>query len=205
MPKIEFTGSFTKISQCPEDGIPEFAFIGRSNVGKSSLINALAQQKGLAKTSSTPGKTQLMNYFRVDNDFFIVDLPGYGYARVSKSQRENWHKNTMNYILKREVLASLMVLIDSNVPPQKIDLDFIRLLGSEGVPFVIVFTKMDKGKMNAIEHNLKLFRQELLKDWDALPMLFKTTSLRKTGCEALFQFMNDTAAQIREDANATQK
>jgi GTP-binding protein len=196
-PQVEFTGSFTKISQCPTDGLPEFAFIGRSNVGKSSLINALAKQKGLAKTSSTPGKTQLMNFFRVELGFFIVDLPGYGYARVSKTQRESWNKNTLNYIVKRENLAVLIVLIDSNIPPQKIDLDFVNMLGQEGVPFIIVFTKLDKGKMNAIEGNIKMFRQELKKSWENLPLIIKTSALRHTGCDELYSFMLETVGKLQ--------
>ncbi len=191
--EIVFIGSFVQESQCPENGLPEFAFIGRSNVGKSSLINALCEKKDLAKTSSTPGKTQLMNYFMVNQFFYLVDLPGYGYAKVSRTKRQSWHKQTIKYLATRKVLSTLLVLIDSNIEPQKIDLEFIRMLGEKGVPFVIVFTKTDKEKMKVIEHNIKLFKVELLKEWQELPKIFKTSAIRKHGKEPLLKFMFETA------------
>jgi GTP-binding protein len=186
---VQFTGSFVKHTQCPADGLPEYAFIGRSNVGKSSLINSICKQKNLAKTSSTPGKTQLINYFSVGETFYLVDLPGYGYARVSKSQRSAWHKNTMDYLSQRKTLVAVFILLDSNIPPQKIDLQFIREMGERGVPFALVFTKLDKGKMNEVENNIKLFKKELSKEWNELPLIFKTSALRSRGTDDLIAFM----------------
>ncbi len=139
-----FQCSSSRSSQCPADGRAEFAFIGRSNVGKSSLINMLTGQKGLAKTSGTPGKTRLINHFRIDDEWFLVDLPGYGYARVSKSERSGFSRIILDYIGKRDELVCLFVLIDSRLEPQKIDVEFLRLLGENGIPFAIIFTKTDK-------------------------------------------------------------
>jgi GTP-binding protein len=186
---VQFTGSFVKYTQCPTDGLPEYAFIGRSNVGKSSLINSICAQKNLAKTSSTPGKTQLINFFSVNGQFYLVDLPGYGYAKVSKSQRASWHKNTMDYLKRRETLVSVFILLDANVPPQKIDLSFIREMGENRIPFVLVFTKLDKGKMNDTENNIKLFRKELSKEWSELPLIIKTSSIRRRGIDEMIQYM----------------
>ena len=142
--KAAFVVSNSDYRKCPSDGLPEFAFIGRSNVGKSSLINMLTGVKGLAKTSVKPGKTQLINHFLINGDWYLVDLPGYGYARTSKTSREKWQKMIVDYLLKRESLVNVFVLVDSRIPPQKIDLEFIDFLGRNGVPLSIVFTKIDK-------------------------------------------------------------
>lgn len=194
--KANFIGSFTNIGQCPQTHYPEFAFIGRSNVGKSSLINTLIGQKNLAKTSSTPGKTQLINYFEVDERFYFVDLPGYGYAKVSRDKRTKWHKNTMKYLRERHTLVNVFVLIDSNLPPQKIDLEFLSELGRLQVPLVLVFTKIDKSPSKVIQYNQKLFREEMLKTWSSLPIQFESSSIKKQVCNDLLQYIYGLVNQV---------
>jgi len=166
---------------CPEPNKAEFAFIGRSNVGKSSLINMLVSKKDLAKTSSKPGKTQLINHFEINNEWFLVDLPGYGYAVTSKSNRASWGKMITNYLTKRENLISVFVLIDSRIPPQKIDLDFINFLGENSIPFSMVFTKTDKQGVNVTNKNVEQFTKSLQKDWVELPKYFLSSSISKIG------------------------
>ena len=173
--------------KCPQDGRPEYAFIGRSNVGKSSLINMLTGVKGLAKTSGRPGKTQLINHFLINNEWYLVDLPGYGYARTSKSQREGFSQMIRDYFLHREALVNTNVLIDSRIPPQRIDLEFINFLGSNGVPLTIVFTKTDKEKQREVMGNIKLMKQELSRQWEELPPMVLTSSLTGYGREALLE------------------
>ncbi|MEE0890031.1 MAG: ribosome biogenesis GTP-binding protein YihA/YsxC [Bacteroidales bacterium] len=181
----EFVKSSSDYRQSPKADRAEFAFIGRSNVGKSSLINALVNKKDLAKTSSQPGKTQLINHFLIDSQWYLVDLPGYGYAKVSKSSREVWGKMIRNYILKRENLLNVYVLVDSRLTPQKIDIEFINFLGENAVPFTIVFTKIDKQSAGKTEENLEVYKQELLKYWEELPNIILTSSEKRKGLDEL--------------------
>ena len=176
-----FTVSSQKLSQCPTDGLPEFALIGRSNVGKSSLINMLTDRPGLAKVSSTPGKTRLINHFKINAKWYLVDLPGYGYARVSKNQRGEFSKLITDYVQKREAMVFLFVLIDSRLDPQKIDLDFIRMLGEHGVPFGLIFTKCDKQSDDRTSSNMAKFRRKMLETWEELPPVFRTSSEKRPG------------------------
>lgn len=181
----EFVKSSSDYRQSPKADRAEFAFIGRSNVGKSSLINALVNKKDLAKTSSQPGKTQLINHFLIDSQWYLVDLPGYGYAKVSKSSREVWGKMIRNYILKRENLLNVYVLVDSRLTPQKIDIEFINFLGENAVPLTIVFTKIDKQSAGKTEENLEVYKQELLKYWEELPNIILTSSEKRKGLDEL--------------------
>ena len=184
-----FTVSSQKLSQCPTDGLPEFALIGRSNVGKSSLINMLTDRPGLAKVSSTPGKTRLINHFKINAKWYLVDLPGYGYARVSKNQRGEFSKLITDYVQKREAMVFLFVLIDSRLDPQKIDLDFIRMLGEHGVPFGLIFTKCDKQSDDRTSSNMAKFRRKMLETWEELPPVFRTSSEKKTGRDDVLDFI----------------
>jgi len=188
----EFVVSNTDPGMCPVTGQPEFAFIGRSNVGKSSLINMLMGINNLAKTSSEPGKTRLINHFIVNNEWFLVDLPGYGYAKVLRSSREKWIKFIRKYILERENLYCVMVLLDMRLEPQKNDLDFMNWLGENGIPFVMVFTKADKLGKVAVEKNLEIYREEMLKGWEELPNIFVTSAEKGTGRDELLSFIENT-------------
>lgn len=186
----EFVISSARVTQCPDHGKPEYAFIGRSNVGKSSLINMLTGRKSLAMTSATPGKTMLINHFSVNSgQWFLVDLPGYGYAKRSKSEQEKLSQLIRSYILKREQLTCLFLLIDSRLTPQKIDIDFIHFLGENGIPFAIVFTKADKNGTSALRHNVKVFLNRLTEEWEELPPHFITSSARGTGREELLDYI----------------
>jgi len=187
-----FVKSSGKWQDCPEPTIPEYAFIGRSNVGKSSLINAMMNHKDLAKTSQTPGKTQLINHFLVNENWYLTDLPGYGYAKVSKSIRKDFEKLITNYILNRRNLVNLFVLVDVRHNPQKIDLEFIQWCGESGVPFSIVFTKADKLKPNAVVKNVEDYKTELHKTWEDLPELYITSAEKKEGCEEILNFIEKT-------------
>ncbi|AZI21791.1 YihA family ribosome biogenesis GTP-binding protein [Chryseobacterium taklimakanense] len=188
----EFVKSSGKWQDCPEPNIPEYAFIGRSNVGKSSLINAMMNRKDLAKTSQTPGKTQLINHFFVNEEWYLTDLPGYGYARVSKVQRKDFEKLITNYILNRKNLVNLFVLIDVRHTPQKIDIEFIEWCGENGIPFSIIFTKSDKLKPNAVLKNVENYKNELLKTWEGLPEIYITSAEKKEGTEAILSFIAKT-------------
>lgn len=188
----EFVKSSGKWQDCPEPNIPEYAFIGRSNVGKSSLINAMMNRKDLAKTSQTPGKTQLINHFFVNEEWYLTDLPGYGYARVSKAQRKDFEKLITNYILNRKNLVNLFVLIDVRHTPQKIDIEFIEWCGENGIPFSIIFTKSDKLKPNAVLKNVENYKNELLKTWEGLPEIYITSAEKKEGTEAILSFIAKT-------------
>ncbi len=176
---------------CPNPVMPEYAFIGRSNVGKSSLINMLCGHKGLAKTSSTPGKTQLINHFLINENWYLCDLPGYGYAKVSKKSREKWEKMIKDYIQYRENLMNTFVLIDSRIKPQKIDIEFMLWLGENGIPFSIIFTKSDKLKQKELSQNIKTYEQELYKYWEELPPYFVTSSEKKTGKDKVLNYVNE--------------
>ncbi len=184
--------SSPRVEQCPVPDRPEFAFIGRSNVGKSSLINMLANQKDLAKTSSSPGKTQMINHFEINRkEQYWVDLPGYGYAKVSKKQRQSFHSMIWNYLEGRENLVNLFALIDSRHKPQQIDLEFINDLGARNIPFAIVFTKSDKSKQSDVMKNVNAFNAELMKRWEELPPMFLTSAVKKRGGEQMLEFMTE--------------
>lgn len=187
-----FVKSSGKWQECPEPDMPEYAFIGRSNVGKSSLINAMMNHKDLAKTSGTPGKTQLINHFLVNENWYLTDLPGYGYAKVSKVIRKDFEKLITNYILNRKNLVNLFVLVDSRHSPQKIDLEFIQWCGESGVPFSIVFTKVDKLKPSIAIKNVEAYKNELLKTWADLPEMYVTSAEKKEGCDEILNFIQTT-------------
>ncbi len=189
--KAEFTQSSSKVGQCPNTELKEFAFIGRSNVGKSSLINMLTGRKALAKTSSSPGKTRLINHFIINDAWYMVDLPGYGYAKVSKNTRNQFGKLIRSYISQREQLFLLFVLIDVRHQPQKIDLEFMELLGEQGVPFHIIFTKSDKISSSQLKSNIKHYEEELLKDWEEVPRYFVSSSAKKRGKEEILEYIDD--------------
>lgn len=180
-----FSISSPDYRKCPSDGRPEYAFIGRSNVGKSSLINMLTGVKGLAKTSGRPGKTQLINHFLINNEWYLVDLPGYGYARTSKASREKWGTMMREYFLHREELTNVFVLIDSRIPPQRIDLEFINFLGENGIPLSLVFTKADKESQREVQANMKAMKKALSEMWEELPPIFLTSSLNDMGRDAV--------------------
>lgn len=197
--EVAFAGSYPSESQCPKDNKPEFAFIGRSNVGKSSLINLLCGRKEIAHTSKKPGKTQLLNYFLVDGAWYLVDLPGYGYAKISKRKRKEWEKMIQDYLVKRSTLLCAFVLIDSKIPPQPIDIEFINWLGEMRVPFVIVYTKSDKPPKKQLEMNIQQFQQELLEYWEELPEQFVTSAAKKEGKEAILGFIEELNASATEE------
>lgn len=194
-----FVKSSQKWQDCPEANLPEYAFIGRSNVGKSSLINAMMNKKDLAKTSQTPGKTQLINHFLVNEEWYLTDLPGYGYAKVSKVQRKDFEKLITNYILNRKNLVNLFVLIDIRHTPQKIDIEFIEWCGEHGIPFSIIFTKADKLKPNAAIKNVEHYKNELLKTWDGLPEIYVTSAEKKEGTEAILDFITTTNEFLKQN------
>nr|WP_314480237.1 ribosome biogenesis GTP-binding protein YihA/YsxC [uncultured Porphyromonas sp.] len=185
----EFVISNSQVSKCPTTGLPEYAFIGRSNVGKSSLINMLTGKKGLAMTSQKPGKTQLINHFIINGAWYLVDLPGYGYARLSKDGREKLKTMIEDYTLERKELVCLFVLVDSRHEPQKIDLEFIQWLGEEGVPFALVFTKADKLTKGRLAANLKAYKARLLEEWEELPPIFVTSSEQQLGRDELLSYI----------------
>lgn len=182
--------SNSEVAKCPKDRLPEYAFIGRSNVGKSSLINMLMQRKNLAKTSGRPGKTQLINHFIVNKNWYLVDLPGYGYARVSKKAKKTFQKFITNYFEKRKQLVLAFVLVDCRHEPQPIDLEFMQYLGESQIPFSIVFTKADKLKPKALERNIIAYEQRLLEDWEAMPHYFVTSSSNSEGREDLLDYID---------------
>ena len=187
--KAEFIISNTDVDQCPQNGKPEYAFIGRSNVGKSSLINMLTGKKDLAITSSTPGKTQLINHFLINDEWYIVDLPGYGYAQRGKKGREQIQEIIRRYIEKRDDLTCLFLLIDCRHPPLEIDLNFIHEMGENGIPFVIIFTKTDKISASKLKENARLYQIKLLETWEELPPIFYTSSESKKGREEVLEYI----------------
>jgi GTP-binding protein len=188
--KSEFVVSNTDVLKCPDSNLPEYAFIGRSNVGKSSLINSLCGRKGLAKISSTPGKTQLINHFLINDQWYLVDLPGYGYAKVSKTERKKFERFIWSYILKREQLTNLFVLVDVRHEAMKIDLDFIRKLGENGIPFSIVFTKADKLSSSKLNKSVMSYKRKLLLEWEVLPVMFVTSSVTNLGKDDLLNYID---------------
>ncbi|MDC6365843.1 MULTISPECIES: ribosome biogenesis GTP-binding protein YihA/YsxC [Flavobacteriaceae] len=193
----EFVMSNSNVAQCPKEPLPEYAFIGRSNVGKSSLINMLVDRKGLAKTSGRPGKTQLINHFKINNNWFLVDLPGYGYARVSKKEKRTFQKYIKEYFQKRKQLVCGFVLVDIRHDPQPIDLEFMEWLGMNQIPFAIIFTKSDKLKPEAIKKNTQNYLQKLMDDaWEEAPLHFVTSSSNRTGREELLNYIDGINQEV---------
>lgn len=187
----EYKASYVEVEKCPDTPMPEFAFIGRSNVGKSSLINYLCGRKALTKVSNTPGKTQTINYFEINNRFHFVDLPGYSFAKVSREKREKWNAMTRDYILKRKQLQYVGLLVDGRIPPQKVDLEFIRWMAKNRVAFIIIFTKADKPGSKEVATNVQLFNKELSKEWDELPLHFVTSAERNVGRDHVLEFIDE--------------
>ncbi|NQW43752.1 MAG: YihA family ribosome biogenesis GTP-binding protein [Bacteroidetes bacterium] len=194
--KAEFKGSYPSIATMPKPDLAEFAFIGRSNVGKSSLINMLCQQKDLAKTSSKPGKTQMVVQFLVENRWFLVDLPGYGYAKISKEKRTIFGELIQDYLIQRETMNCVFVLVDSRLEPQKIDIEFIEWLGVSAIPFAIVFTKTDKLKPKELIDNVANYKAKLLETWEELPDFFITSATHKEGRDELLKFIEKVCKLI---------
>lgn len=199
MDRVEFLKSSSRLAECPKPDRPEYAFIGRSNVGKSSLINMLSGRRALAKTSSRPGKTQLINHFTVDDQWYLVDLPGYGYAKISKSKRQQWKRMIENYLAKRWNMQTAFVLIDANISPQKIDIEFINRLGEMMVPFVLVYTKADKSKSVEVNVNIDAFRAALLEHWETLPREFITSANLGSGREQMLDFIQEVNEQFASE------
>lgn len=195
---VAFTGSFPRLEDCPAPKHPEFAFIGRSNVGKSSLINLLTGRKALAKVSTRPGKTQALNFFWVREGWYLVDLPGYGYAKVSKTQRAAWEKLIRNYLVRRESLACVFLLVDASIPPQQADLDFADYLGECRVPWALVYTKTDRVPASRRQGLRKAFEQRLLEHWDALPPHFTSSSAKRRGRAELLAWIREVRAGLPE-------
>ncbi len=190
--QADFTISSPDVNKCPDPNKPEYAFIGRSNVGKSSLINMLTGRKNLAKISSTPGKTMLINHFIINKEWFLVDLPGYGFAKRSKSERLKWEKMIKKYILNRTSMLTLFVLVDMRIAPQQIDLDFIEWLGVSNIPFVITFTKADKLKINQVTTNLSNYKKKLSEAWEEMPQMIVTSSSTEMGRDELLDYIETT-------------
>lgn len=197
-----FVKSAPKWTDCPEPNLPEYAFIGRSNVGKSSLINMLAERKDLAKTSGTPGKTQLINMFLMQESWYLADLPGYGYAKVSKVKRGQFEKMITNYLSQRPNLVNTFVLIDCRIPPQKIDLEFMEWLGKNQVPFSMVFTKIDKISSAALQKGLLNYKKEMLKTWEAMPQIFISSATGRIGRTELLNYIGSLNDQLKGRFNA---
>ena len=194
----EFVVSNTKVDLCPKTNLPEYAFIGRSNVGKSSLINMLCNKKKLAKTSSRPGKTQLINHFLINKKWYLVDLPGYGYARASKTQKKTFQKFIIDYFTKRKELVSAFLLIDLRHNPQPIDMDFLRWLGENFIPFSIVFTKADKIKEKDLERKVSDYLLKLKEEWESLPQYFVTSSEKKLGQESIMKYIQQVNENFKK-------
>jgi len=195
--KAEFTLSAPMASMCPKDNKPEYAFIGRSNVGKSSLINMLTNRKGLAKTSATPGKTLLINHFIINDEWYLVDLPGYGFAKRSKKELQKLEQMISGYILQREQLVNVFLLIDVRLEPQKIDQEFIQWLGDSSVPFAIVFTKADKLSATKVNQNVEAYKKVLSETWEELPPIFITSSDKKTGREEVLDYIEEINQSLK--------
>ena len=194
----DFVISNTDIDKCPKERIPEYAFIGRSNVGKSSLINMLTGRKSLAKTSGKPGKTQLINHFKINDNWFLVDLPGYGYAKVSKKNRSIFAKFIYEYLEKRENLICTFVLVDSRHEPQKIDMLFMEWLGQNQIPFIIIFTKMDKLSSSQLNKNITKYKTEMLKTWEDIPQTFRSSAESGLGKSEILKFIEHTNTSVKD-------
>ncbi|MBD0825300.1 ribosome biogenesis GTP-binding protein YihA/YsxC [Aestuariibaculum marinum] len=197
----EFVMSNSDVAKCPKSMLPEYAFIGRSNVGKSSLINMLTNRKSLAKTSGKPGKTQLINHFLINKNWYLVDLPGYGYARVSKSTKKVFQKFITAYFSQREQLVTAFVLVDIRHEPQPIDLDFMQWLGENGIPFSIIFTKADKLKPKAIENHVEAYRNILLETWEDMPNYFVTSSSKEIGKDDVLNYIDELNENMQLSSN----
>jgi len=197
----EFVMSNSDVAKCPKNRMPEYAFIGRSNVGKSSLINMLTNKKSLAKTSGKPGKTQLINHFLINKNWYLVDLPGYGYAKVSKSSKKTFQKFITQYFSLREQLVSAFVLVDIRHEPQAIDLEFMQWLGENGIPFSIVFTKADKLKPKAIENHIESYKSILLETWEEMPSYFITSSSKDIGKEDVLTYIETLNNNMELNSN----
>lgn len=195
----QFVISAPNVNMCPSDNKPEFAFIGRSNVGKSSLINMLCNHKGLAKTSATPGKTLLVNHFIINKEWYLVDLPGYGYAKRSKTEIKKLDQMIRGYILQREQLVNVFVLVDIRLEPQKIDLEFINWLGESSVPFSIVFTKADKLNVNKVNSSVALYQKTLSETWEEMPRMFITSSEKKTGRDEVLGYIEEINKELSDN------
>ena len=195
--KAEFTLSAPMVSMCPKDNKPEYAFIGRSNVGKSSLINMLTNRKGLAKTSATPGKTLLINHFIINDEWYLVDLPGYGFAKRSKKELQKLEQMISGYILQREQLVNVFLLVDVRLEAQKIDLEFIQWLGDSSVPFAIVFTKADKLSATKVNQNVEAYKKVLSETWEELPPIFITSSDKKQGCDEVLDYIEEINQSLK--------
>lgn len=196
--KAEFSTSSAKPSQCPKTELPEFAFIGRSNVGKSSLTNMLTQRKGLAKTSGAPGKTKLINHFLINDEWYLVDLPGYGYAKVSKTDRQTFMKLIYDYFEARENMVNAFVLVDSRHEPQKSDLEFMYWLGERGIPFSVVMTKVDKLSVSEFAHTKERYHNKMLESWEELPPFFYTSATGRNGKEELLSYIDQCIDLYKE-------
>lgn len=192
----QFVISNTDVAKCPDDKKAEYAFIGRSNVGKSSLINMLTAKKNLAMTSAKPGKTQLINHFIINNEWYLVDLPGYGYAQRGKAGRDNIRRIIEDYILEREQLTNLFVLLDCRLEPQKIDLEFLEWLGENAIPFSIIFTKTDKISNGRLQENLRIYKEKLQEEWEELPPIFLTSSEKKTGRDEVLGYIEEISKSL---------
>jgi len=186
------------VTLCPKDPLPEYAFIGRSNVGKSSLINMLVERKKLAKTSSAPGKTRLINHFKINGEWFLADLPGYGYAKVSKKERESFARMIEDYGALRTNLVCFFVLVDARIPPQQLDLDFMEWLGDSRLPFTVVLTKVDKVSQKEKSQNLKALKESLSEDWEELPMIFESSAKDGRGREDILKFIQETNKRLTQ-------
>lgn len=197
--RAKFEKSSADLSQCPAASIPEFVFIGRSNVGKSSLINMLCNIKGLAKTSGTPGKTQLINHFLIDESWYLVDLPGYGYARTSKVNRAGFKKMIYDYLEKRENLINVFVLVDCRHDPQKIDIEFMEWLATKNIPFSIIFTKLDKLTSTKLNKSLMKYSRVLLEKWETLPPIFRSSAESKTGKEEITHYIQQLTGDLEDE------
>lgn len=197
----EYLQSEADWRKCPPPALPEYAFIGRSNVGKSSLINMLVNNKNLAKTSSKPGKTQTINHFVINKNWYLVDLPGYGFAKISKTTREKWQKMISDYLLFRENLQLVFVLVDARLEPQKIDVDFINNLGEKGVPFAIIFTKTDKNSSGKTMSNVQKMKNILSETWEELPVMMKSSAVSGLGREEILNFIEDINQQFNNNEN----
>ncbi len=196
----EFVISNTDVANCPKEKLPEYAFIGRSNVGKSSLINMLVNQKNLAKTSGKPGKTQLINHFKINDKWFLVDLPGYGYAQISKTKRRTFQEFIKDYFLQRKQLVCTFVLIDSRLEPQKIDLEFMKFLGENNIAFCIIFTKSDKLKATQLNNNINIYNETLTQSsWESMPSYYVTSATTKDGKEELLNYIESINQEVAEN------